>query len=117
MFYAFMQQFKLPAKYAYSFIVAFRIVPIIVEELQTRTNALKIRDVQFSKGFKGLYERMRLYSVPLFAQSVLRAQRLAVAMEAKRFQIGAERTYYYPTSYSWWDALFALFLPTIGVVT
>lgn len=117
MFYAFMQQFKLPAKYAYSFIAALRIVPIIVDELRTRTNALKVRGVQFSKGIKGLYERMRFYSIPLFAQSIRRAQRLGVAMEAKRFHIGAERTYYYPTSYSWWDALFALFLLVVGIVT
>lgn len=117
MFYAFMQQFKLPAKYAYSFIAAFRMVPMIIDEFQIRTNALKVRGVQFSKGFKGIYERMRLYTIPLFAQSIRRAQRLGVAMEAKRFHMSVKRTYYYPTSYSWWDILFSLFLISIVIVT
>ena len=117
MFYAFMQQFKLPPKYAYSFIAAFRIVPIVVEEIQTRTNALKVRGMTYSKGFKGIYERLRLYSIPLFAQSIRRAQRLAVAMEAKRFQIAAKRTYFYETTYTPIDAIFLFVMIILTVIT
>lgn len=116
-FYAFMQQLKLPAKYAYSFIAAFRIVPIMIEEFQVRTNALKARGVTFPKGFKGIFERLRLYSIPLFAQSIRRAQRLAVAMEAKRFQVGAERTYFYPTAYSRTDSIFVMVMIVLTVMT
>ena len=105
-FYALMQQFKVPAKYAYSFIASIRLMPVVVDELQTRSNALKVRGVQFSKGVKGVFERLRMFTVPLFAQSIRRAQRVAVAMEAKRFQMGATRTYYYPTSYTRMDAVF-----------
>ncbi|PIC86764.1 ABC transporter permease [Sporosarcina sp. P20a] len=107
-FYAMMQQFRLPSKYAYSFIAAFRLIPAVTEELQIRRNALKVRNIQFSKGIKGLYERLQSYTVPLFAQSIRRAQRIAVAMEAKQYQMGAARTYYYPTRYNAIDRVFLL---------
>src|SRR5690606_25002267 len=69
LFYALMQQFKLPSKYAYSFIASIRLMPVIVDELLTRANALKVRGVHFSKGAKGVFERLKLFTVPLFAQS------------------------------------------------
>ncbi|MBS4207053.1 energy-coupling factor transporter transmembrane component T [Bacillus sp. FJAT-50079] len=109
LFYALMQQFRMPSKFAYSFIASVRLMPIIVEELQTRANALKVRGVHFSKGLKGVLQRLQLFTVPLFAQSIRRAQRVAVAMEAKRFQMGAKRTYFYSTSYSKVDAVFVAF--------
>lgn len=116
LFYALMQQFRFVPKYAYSFIASIRLMPIIVDELQMRNNALKIRGVTFSKGVKGLFERLKLFTVPLFAQSIRRAQRIAVAMEAKRFQMDAKRTYYYVTNYSKFDVVF-LIVVIIGFVS
>ncbi|ARF17063.1 energy-coupling factor transporter transmembrane component T family protein [Sporosarcina ureae] len=107
-FYAMMQQFRLPSKYAYSFIAAFRLIPAVTEELQIRRNALQVRNIQFSKGIKGVYERLQSYTVPLFAQSIRRAQRIAVAMEAKQYQMGAARTYYYTTRFNGIDMAFLL---------
>lgn len=106
LFYALMQQLKFPPKYAYSFIASIRMMPIIVEEWQARSNALKIRGVTYARGFKGIFERLRLYTVPLFAQSIRRAQRIAVAMEAKQFQMTRTRTFYYPTKYAQLDVVF-----------
>ncbi|GIN58601.1 energy-coupling factor transporter transmembrane component T family protein [Lederbergia ruris] len=106
LFYALMQQCKLAPKYAYSFIASVRLLPMIVDELRTRSDALKVRGVHFSKGIKGGLARLRLYMIPLFAQSIRRAQRVAVAMEAKRFQMSAKRTYYYPTVYTKVDIVF-----------
>lgn len=105
-FYAMMQQFRLPSKYAYSFIAAFRLIPAVTEELMIRRNALKVRNITFSTGIKGTFARLQSYTVPLFAQSIRRAQRIAVAMEAKQYQMGAARTYYYPTRYNKIDAVF-----------
>lgn len=115
LFYALMQQLKFPPKYAYSFIAAIRMVPIIAEEWQTRSNALKVRGVTYQRGFKGIFQRLKLYTVPLFAQSIRRAQRIAVAMEAKQFQIASERTFYYPTHYSRIDFVFILVMLTLFI--
>lgn len=107
-FYALMQQFRLPPKYAYSFIASMRLLPVVVDEFHTRSNALRIRGTRYTKGSKGLYERLSLYAIPLLAQSIRRAQRVAVAMEAKRFQMSSSRsrTYYYKMSYSKYDVIF-----------
>lgn len=116
LFYAFMQKFKLSPKYAYSFIASIRLMPIIVEEIMTRSNALKVRGIKFSKGFRGMFERMKYFTIPLFAQSIRRAQRLAVAMEAKRFQIGARRTFFYETPYTRWDGIFISVMISLFVI-
>ncbi|WP_301109758.1 energy-coupling factor transporter transmembrane protein EcfT [Sporosarcina sp.] len=116
-FYAMMQQFRLPSKYAYSFIASFRLIPAVTEELQIRRNALKVRNIRFARGIKGVYERLQMYTVPLFAQSIRRAQRIAVAMEAKQYQMGAARTYYYTTHYSRMDVVFiAVMVSGLGSV-
>ncbi|MEC0141021.1 energy-coupling factor transporter transmembrane component T, partial [Paenibacillus macerans] len=47
----------------------------------------------------------RLYAVPLLSQSIRRAHRVAVAMEAKDFDGSRPRTYYYRFAYSRYDLL------------
>lgn len=112
-FYALMQQFKFPAKYAYSFIASIRILPMVIEDFQHRSYALKIRGMRYKKGIRGWYQRLQAYAVPLLAQSIRRAQRVAVAMEAKRFHMEATRTYFYPTSLSRYDILFTFIMLAI----
>ena len=89
LFYSFMQQLRFPAKYMYSAMAALRMIPIIIEEFQVRARALKVRRVTYARGIKGLFHRIKLYSVPLVAQSIRRAQRIAVAMEAKQLNWSA----------------------------
>ncbi|WP_442603192.1 ATP-binding cassette domain-containing protein [Paenibacillus sp. KN14-4R] len=108
LFYSLMQQFHLPPKYGYSFIASIRLLPAVWEEIWIRSNALRVRGVRYARGIKGLYERFSLYAVPMLAQSIRRAQRVAIAMEAKRFQIKASRTYYYVTTYSSVDFVFII---------
>lgn len=98
--YSLMQQLKLPPRYAYSFMAAIRLLPMAVSELKTLEMAHKVRGVKLRRGLKGVYDRIRLYSVPLLAQSIRRAQRVAVAMEAKRFSSAGQRTYYYQIGWS-----------------
>ncbi|NNU94478.1 energy-coupling factor transporter transmembrane protein EcfT [Geobacillus sp. NFOSA3] len=99
LFYSLMQQLKLKPKYAYSFLAGVRLIPIMIEEFQTVRNALKVRGVVHN----GLFEKMKRYAIPLLSQSIRRAQRIAVAMEAKRFSNSAERTFYYEIGFSKYD--------------
>src|SRR5690625_2660930 len=110
-----MQLSKFPSRYASTFIASFSQTPPVLQPLHPLSNALKMRGVQFSNGTKGLYDRLRLFTVPIFAQSIRRAQRVAVAMEAKRFHIGSARTFYYETTYALWDALFVVIM--VGLFT
>ncbi|TBL81784.1 energy-coupling factor transporter transmembrane component T family protein [Paenibacillus thalictri] len=108
LFYSLMQQLKLPPKYAYSFMAAANLIPMTVSEYRTLRQALKVRGVRYRRGAAGIYDRLRRYAVPLLAQSIRRAQRIAVAMEAKRFSSAKERTYYYELGFSASDVFYAL---------
>lgn len=110
LFYSLMQQLKLPAKFSYSFMAGIRLLPIMLEEWQTLQQAAKVRGGLSGRGPASWYKKLRFYSIPLLAQSIRRAQRIAVAMEAKRFTSGRKRTYYYIMSYSWYDAWYVLVL-------
>lgn len=113
LFYSLMQQGKLSPKYAYSFLAAIRLLPILVGEFQTLRYALKIRGMKKQGIFRNLYQTLNRYAIPLLAQSIRRAHRIAVAMEAKRFVASSKRTYYYKIDFSYWDVLFVLYVAVI----
>ena len=115
-FYALMQQFRLPAKYGYSFIASIRMLPAVWEDIITRKQALQVRGVRYSKGIRGWYERLHHYLVPTMAHNIRRAQRVAIAMESKRFQMQASRTYYYVTTITIRDVSFILAMITLAVL-
>jgi energy-coupling factor transport system permease protein len=116
LFYSLMQQCRLPAKYAYSFMAALRLLPIMVGEFQTLRMAMKVRGVKQRMGFRGVYDKLRIYAIPLLAQSIRRAQRIAVAMDAKRFSAVKQRTYYYHIGYSVADLCLLLYLVVMLVI-
>ncbi|GIO38776.1 cobalt ABC transporter permease [Paenibacillus antibioticophila] len=107
MFYALMQKIKLPPKYAYSFMASIRLLPMVWEEFLIRRNALRIRGARSLKGPRGWIAGIKMYAVPLLSQSIRRAHRVAVAMEAKAFDGNGRRTYYYPSRFSRYDPLAA----------
>ncbi|RBW69082.1 energy-coupling factor transporter transmembrane component T family protein [Bacillus taeanensis] len=109
LFYSLMQQLKLKPKYAYSFMAGIRLIPIMIEEFQTIRYAMKVRGVEGKKGIGAFYYKLKSYSIPLLSQSIRRAHRIAVAMEAKRFSMVNGRTFYYKVSISRYDAFFILY--------
>ncbi|MFC4322113.1 energy-coupling factor transporter transmembrane component T family protein [Litchfieldia salsa] len=106
LFYSLMQQLKLKPKYAYSFMAGMRLIPIMMEEFQTIRNAMKVRGVESKRGIRAFFGKFITYSIPLLSQSIRRAHRIAVAMEAKRFSDVKKRTYYYAISFSRNDVFF-----------
>ncbi|MTT32604.1 energy-coupling factor transporter transmembrane protein EcfT [Terrilactibacillus sp. BCM23-1] len=105
-FYSVMQQLRIPPKYAYSFLAAFRLIPIMIEEYRIIRAAMKVRGMSEEKGLRAFYRRMKRYAIILLAQAIRRAQRIAVAMEAKQFSMVKKRTYYYQIGFSRYDVLF-----------
>ncbi|AMX84488.1 ABC transporter permease [Geobacillus subterraneus] len=104
LFYSLMQQLKLKPKYAYSFLAAVRLLPMMMEEFQTVHYALKVRGVPSRGGLS----KVKRYAIPLLSQSIRRAQRIAVAMEAKQFSGSGPRTFYYEIGFSKYDVLFVV---------
>jgi energy-coupling factor transport system permease protein len=101
--YSLMQQLKLKPKYAYGFIAGIRLLPIMLEELQTIRQAMIVRGVAQQRGWRSFFRQCQAYSIPLLSQSIRRAHRIAVAMEAKRFSDNTPRTYYYKVGFSKYD--------------
>ncbi|WP_127579073.1 energy-coupling factor transporter transmembrane component T family protein [Paenibacillus koleovorans] len=114
LFYSLMQQLKLPGKYAYSFMAALRLLPMMLSEFQTLRHALIVRGVPPRSSWRAPFATLKAYAVPMLAQSIRRAQRIAVAMEAKRFLLTKERTYYYRIGFSAMDILFLLYWLALG---
>jgi energy-coupling factor transport system permease protein len=100
LFYSLMQQVKLKPKFAYSFMAALRLIPIMMEEFQTIRNAMKVRGIEKQKGIGVVFFKLKAYIVPLLSGSIRRAHRIAVAMEAKHFSDVKTRTYYYEIGFS-----------------
>ncbi|GAA0309100.1 energy-coupling factor transport system permease protein [Gracilibacillus halotolerans] len=117
LFYSSMQQLRLKPKFAYSFMASIRILPIIVEEIIILKKALKVRGYVYSKGLTGFFERMNHYSVPILAQSIRRAHRIAIAMQIKQFNGDTRRTYYYKIGYSRHDIFFTLVVTVFFLVS
>lgn len=109
-FYSLMQQGKLPIRVAYGCLAAFRMLPMMADELHTLQQAMKIRGLARAQGVKATYERYKRYCLTMLVQAIRRAQRTAVAMEAKRFSMTAARTYYYRIDWSWLDLGFSLMI-------
>lgn len=112
LFYGLMQKLRLAPKYAYSFMASIRLLPMVWEEYLARRQALQIRGLRPIRGVRGMVHRAGMYAVPLLAQSIRRAHRVAAAMEAKKFngEAGKHRTYYYVSRFTVFDVLIVLLL-------
>ncbi|WP_353626342.1 energy-coupling factor transporter transmembrane component T [Bacillus sp. JCM 19041] len=95
LFYSLMQQLKFPTNLAYSFMASIRMLPIMVSEFQTLLYAYEIRGLNQRKGVTSFYKKLIFFSIPLLAQAIRRAQRIAVAMEAKQFKTSGRRSHFY----------------------
>jgi energy-coupling factor transport system permease protein len=99
--------------------IALRFIPTILEETDRLIKAQTARGVNFEKGnlFKRLQQLIPIL-VPLFVSAFRRADDLAIAMEARCFQVGKPRTHLKELRYTTRDWLFYVlfFAPVICIV-
>ncbi len=96
--------------------IALRFIPTILEETDRLIKAQSARGVDFESG--GLFSKIKNMIpilVPLFISAFRRADDLAIAMEARCFQVGAKRTHLKELKFGILDYIFALIF--ISVVT
>ncbi len=86
-------QCRLHYRLAYGIMVGCRTLPLLQGEYETIRAAHRVRGVREGKGPLGLWSRVRRYAVPLLAGAVRRANRVALAMDARAFGAFPERTY------------------------
>ncbi|MGM8215510.1 energy-coupling factor transporter transmembrane component T family protein [Bacillaceae bacterium W0354] len=101
-----MQQFKLSPKVTYGILAGYRFLPMFKHELNLLRQAHRIRGVSRAKGMTQRLHHLKRYMIPLLANAIRKAERVAIAMESKGFTGDRERTYYYEMKVKKRDWLF-----------
>lgn len=109
------QHAKLPPKFGYGMMAAYRLLPSFKEELAQLRLAHRLRGITEKKSIKGAIEQTRRYSIPLLASAIRKANRTAIAMESKGFNGDADRTYYREIHWSKKDVLFLILMVSSAV--
>lgn len=89
-----LQHCKLPPRYGYGIMAAYRMVPLFRYELNQIRAAHRIRGLGESRGLRERWNQMKRYSIPLLAGAIRKAERIAIAMESKGFDGSRHRSYY-----------------------
>ncbi len=111
------QNARVPYRFAYGVLVAHRFLPLLKRELEVIRLAHRVRGVGEGRGLRGQVERLRRYAVPLLAAALRKSERTALAMDAKAFGAGPDRTYYRQMPIRGRDVAFVLvWLAYIGLV-
>ncbi|MDQ0159334.1 energy-coupling factor transporter transmembrane component T family protein [Alkalibacillus salilacus] len=90
-----MQQLRLSPKITYGVLAGYRFLPTFKHELEVLRQAHRVRGVGRAKGIRGRIRQFKRYSIPLLANSIRKAERVANAMESKGFTGEHDRTHYH----------------------
>ncbi len=102
------QHCKLPPRFGYGMMAAYRFIPLFKQELNQVRAAHKIRGLGEPRGIKERIIEIKRYSIPLLASAIRKAERVAIAMESKGFDGNRNRTYYHVIRWSKADLTFGM---------
>lgn len=74
--------------------IAIRFIPILFEEYNSIKNAQMMRGVTFTGSFISRIRKTTYIMLPVFVAAIGRADDLALAIEARGYRSGEERTFY-----------------------
>lgn len=110
-------QWKIPYELAFMVSIALRFLPIFRDELSNVVTAVQLRGVELKKvpwGHKiAMYRRLAL---PVVYSTMLKAQQLAIAMEARGFRAYPQRTYLRQLNFYWADYAVMLIFLTVTII-
>ncbi|MGZ4135300.1 MAG: energy-coupling factor transporter transmembrane component T family protein [Tumebacillaceae bacterium] len=114
--FSLMQQCKVPPKLAYALLAGLRFLPMFKEEFEQIKSAHRLRGVSRVPGIRGRVEGFLRYTIPLLAQAIRKAERVAVALEARGFDGSWNRTFYHQLKVGRTDVLYIVLLFGLQVV-
>ncbi len=88
------QNLRVPYRLAYGLLVALRFLPLLRREMELIRMAHRVRGAEDDPGLRAPWHRARRYAIPLLASAIRKAERTALAMDAKAFGAFPHRTYY-----------------------
>jgi len=86
--------FKVPDRYGYSFLTAYRFLPTFKDEMEIIKHAHQVRGIKESRNSLVQVWNSKRYIVPMLATAVRKGIRLSIAMETRAFGKYNIRTYY-----------------------
>ncbi|WP_121610905.1 energy-coupling factor transporter transmembrane component T family protein [Mesobacillus foraminis] len=102
------QHCKLPPRFGYGMMAAYRFLPLFRQELKQVRAAHRIRGLGEAKGLGARLMETKRYMIPLMASAIRKAERVAIAMESKGFDGSRDRSFYYIVPWTWNDAVYAV---------
>jgi len=87
-------QIKVPYELAYMVLLGVRFIPVLMEEFRDALTAIQLRGVDLES--IPLREKIRVYTyilMPTVAGALIRARRIATAMDARAFRASRRRTW------------------------
>jgi energy-coupling factor transport system permease protein len=99
------QQAHLPPRFAYPALAAYRFLPLLQTEFETIRLAYRLRGVGRSRGGHGWLREQARMTLPLLANAIRRAERVALAMDARGFSSRRRRTDYRRVAFDVRDGL------------
>ena len=104
--FGFLERVRIPVRdLAMVLTLALRFLPTVMEEAERLVNAQRARGARFEGGVVTRARRLLPLAVPLFTGCLGRADRLALAMEARGWRAGGRRTQLDPPVFRRGDAL------------
>lgn len=88
------QHLRVPYRFGYAMLAVYRFLPMLGYEFLLIRGAQRIRGVPPRRGVRGWVLEAVRYMIPLLATALRRAERVAIAMEARGLGPGLHRTYY-----------------------
>lgn len=106
--YSLIHQARLSYRLGYTVLAAYRFLPILQREMANIRAAHAVRGAFSRNSPAAAFQRVLRYGVPLLANGIRQAERLAVAMDARGFSNTTPRTYYMTTRVRRSDWLFLI---------
>lgn len=88
-------QWKIPYEIAFMVSIGIRFLPMLTEEIKDAVTAIQLRGIPLDKIQLG--KKIKIYSyifMPVVAGTIIKAQKLSVAMEMRAFRAYPDRTSY-----------------------
>ncbi|MEW6411613.1 MAG: energy-coupling factor transporter transmembrane component T [Candidatus Zixiibacteriota bacterium] len=90
-----LERFRVPVyDLALILFIALRFIPILYDEFTAIRNAQMMRGVSFTGSFFARMKKTTSIIIPVFVAAIQRADELALAIEARGYGSGSERTFY-----------------------
>jgi energy-coupling factor transport system permease protein len=109
------QQAHFPPRFAYPTLAAYRFLPLLSSEFESIRLAHRLRGVGRSRGVVGWLREQGRMTLPLLANAIRRAERVALAMDARGFGSAHARTHFRRIAFTRTDVALVLVSTVCGV--